>query len=660
MATIRKILIANRGEIAVRIQRTCREMGIDTVAVFSDVDHDAPHVVGADEAVHIGPPAAADSYLRIDKLLEAAKRTGADAIHPGFGFLSERAEFAEACAEAGVIFIGPSPKAIRAMGLKKEAKEIAENADVPVVPGYNGADQAPATLAAEARKIGFPVLIKASAGGGGKGMRICRRSEDVEAAIEGAKREAQGAFGNDTLLIEKYIDNPRHVEFQILGDSHGNLVHLYERECSIQRRHQKVIEESPSPALDEELRSRMGRAAVAMGKAIGYENAGTVEFILGPDGSFYFLEVNTRLQVEHPVTECVTGVDLVREQVRVAQGEPLSFGQDDLQMQGAAVECRIYAEDPASQFLPASGMLVDWHVPDNVPGLRVDTGVRSGLDISIYYDPMLAKVITEGPTRREATQRMVRALSLLGANGIATNREFLIRTLQHPEYESGNLSTHFIDDHMSDALAAPQDDALELECGIAATLAGQASRSQEGPVPSVRTGFRLNYALDQKVQFTIGEREQALSYRDLGDGSFRFQAGEQSVVVKRISAQGDELTLETDGLRRNYRVVRDGQRCFVQVGGRAITLVEGERFPDLANEVPEGGCVAPMPGKVVTLDVEVGQKVEAGQRLLVMEAMKMEHTLEAPQAGTISEVRVEPGKQVDADEVLVVIADADD
>jgi acetyl-CoA carboxylase biotin carboxylase subunit len=655
---ISKILIANRGEIAVRIMRTCRSMGIATVAVYSDADADAPHVRAADEAVHIGPSPSSESYLVIDKILAAARRSGADAVHPGFGFLSERAEFAEACVAAGLTFIGPTPSAIRAMGLKREAKETAIAAGVPVVPGYHGKEQEPGLLAQKCRDIGFPVLIKASAGGGGKGMRVCRRAEEVDAALESARREAVSAFGDGTLIVEKYVDQPRHVEIQILGDQHGSVVHLFERECSIQRRHQKIIEETPSTALTPALRERMGAAAVAIGKAIGYSNAGTVEFIVGPGGEFYFLEVNTRLQVEHPITECITGLDLVEEQIRIAMGEPLGYAQGDLAMRGAALECRIYAEDPRHGFLPQSGRLFDWHVPEGLPWLRVDGGVERGSDISIHYDPMIAKVITHGRTRDEATRRMIYALENLSVHGVETNREFLIATLRHPEYAAGRLHTHFIEQHLRGELVPPEPGAdlelARLAC-IAAALFGRAGRSGDALLPSMRSGFRNNRTQDQRVTFLVHGESHTVSYADLGGGRFRVAAGELSGECRVLEVHRFGLTLELLGHRRRFRVVSEGARFFVQVGGRAVSVREEPRFPEREATAPEGSSVAPMPGKVVKVEVAEGEVVQKGQRLLVMEAMKMEHAMAAPAAGTVTRVLVQAGQQVDADQVLVIV-----
>ena len=486
--SIQKVLVANRGEIARRVMRTCRRMGIATVAVFSDADADMPFVREADEAVRLGPAPSVESYLRIDKILDAAAQTGSDAIHPGYGFLAENAELAQACLDAGVIFIGPTPAAIRSMGSKREAKALVAKAGVPVIPGYDGASQDPKVLADKAIEIGFPVLLKASAGGGGKGMKLVRKEEELSDAIASAARESQSAFGDDTLLVEKYIDDPRHVEIQILGDSHGELIHLNERECSIQRRHQKIVEETPSTALDAALRNQMGEAAVRCGKAIGYENAGTVEFILGPDRSFYFLEVNTRLQVEHPVTECVTGLDLVEEQILVAQGEPLRLSQEAVPFEGAAIEVRLYAEDPASGFLPQSGTIVDWHLPP-AEGIRVDGGVETGSEVGIYYDPMLAKIIASGETRALALQRMRQALRSLSVQGVTTNREFLLRVLDHPSFVAGDTDTHFIDRHLRDELDSGPTEDQARRAAVAAALAGQQAREEERTlVPRVPSG----------------------------------------------------------------------------------------------------------------------------------------------------------------------------
>lgn len=656
--TIQKILVANRGEIARRIMRTCRKMGIATVAVYSDADAEMPFVGDADEAFRLGPAPSAESYLRIDRLLEAAAFTNSDAIHPGYGFLSENAAFAEACGQAAVIFIGPTPDAIRSMGSKREAKALVEKAGVPVIPGYDGSNQDPKVLAEEAIKIGFPVLLKASAGGGGKGMKRVRQASELPDAIASAAREGQSSFGDGTLLVEKYIDDPRHVEIQILGDSHGNLIHLNERECSIQRRHQKIIEETPSTALDPALRNRMGEAAVRCGKAINYTNAGTVEFILAPDRSFYFLEVNTRLQVEHPVTECVTGLDLVEEQILVAQGEALRTAQEAVRFEGAAIEVRLYAEDPAAGFLPQSGRVVDWDLPA-AEGLRVDSGVEAGSEVSIHYDPMLAKIITSAESRPVALQRMRRALRSLSVQGVTTNRDFLLQVLDHPAFIAGEIDTHFIDRHLQDELGNGVPEPDERRAAMAAALAEQQER--EGGrilLPGIPSGWRNNYHTPQWVEYVVGDRDLRVSYRHLGDNQFNVWVGEEERSVRVASWEAPMLTLEEGSHRWRARVSFDGDRTYVHSSQFSIGLQRKPRFPDKSKEIPAGGCIAPMPGKVVELRVAEGDSVTAGQVLLIMEAMKMEHTVTAPQDGTVAQVSVAAGDQVDADALLIVVAES--
>ena len=662
---IHKVLIANRGEIARRIMRTCRAMGVETVAVYSDADAAMPFVREADEAVRLGPAPSRESYLVVERILEAAERTGADAIHPGYGFLAENADFAQAVADAGRVFIGPTPDAIRAMGSKKEAKALVAKAGVPVVPGYDGADQDPAVLAAKAKEIGFPVLLKASAGGGGKGMKRVDEAGQLEAAIESAKREAMSSFGDDVLLVEKYVERPRHVEIQIFGDAHGNVVHLFERECSIQRRHQKVLEESPSPALDEALRAKMGEAAVEAGKAIGYRNAGTVEFILGQDGSFYFLEVNTRLQVEHPVTEGVTGLDLVREQLRVAEGHPLSFTQGSLEMRGAALEARVYAEDPAGGFLPQSGPVIDWHLPE-LEGVRVDAGVESGSEVGIHYDPMLAKIITVGADRVEATRRMRRALRALSVQGLTTNRAFLLKVLEHPAYLEGAIHTHFIEEH-AEALETGLSPQAIAHAAVAATLAEhERRRTGEPHLPHVPTGFRNNPRSWEWVEYQHADASGGdtallrLEYRHDGrrPGHFTMRVGHAEHAVELLAWDAPTLRLAVDGLRFDARVITAGAKHFVHARGESVALEERPRFPDRSLEVPAGGCIAPMPGAVVKVNVAEGDAVEAGQVLMVMEAMKMEHAVTAPHAGKVAELHVGEGDQVDADALLAVVEEA--
>jgi acetyl-CoA carboxylase biotin carboxylase subunit len=657
---LRRVLVANRGEIASRVMRSCKALGIETVAVFSDADEHMPFVREADVAVRIGPAPSVESYLRVDRVIEAARRTGADAIHPGYGFLSENPELPRACEQAGLTFVGPRSEAIRIMGSKKEAKARVAEAGVPVVPGYDGAQQDTATLAAEARRIGLPVLIKASAGGGGKGMRVVREDRELSSALDAARRESTSAFGDGTLILEKYLESPRHVEVQILGDRHGRLVHLFERECSIQRRHQKIIEEAPSPALDPALRSKMGEAAVEVGRSVDYVGAGTVEFLLAPDGSFYFLEMNTRLQVEHPVTELITGVDLVREQLRVAEGHSLAFTQDTLSFDGAAVECRLYAEDPATGFLPQSGRIVDWHLP-GLEGLRVDGGVETGTHVDIHYDPMLAKLVAWGPDRPAALRRMRRALEQLSVQGIRTNRAFLARLLEHPEFVAGRIDTHFIETHMQQALAdTPAPEAVG-RAAIAATLAGHEHRRAHNHIlPGVRTGWRNNPLQWQWAEYEGPNATHLVRYENRGGGVFAFSVDEQQSEVRLLDLKPDghsaaELRFEMDGVRRTVRVVSDGDRWHTHGSGTSVTLVERPRFPDPSAVDVEGACVAPMPGKVLGVRVQPGDRVEPGQVLVVLEAMKMEHSVTAGAPGTVHAVHVDEGEQVDADALLVVL-----
>ncbi len=670
---VRKILIANRGEIAVRILRTCRSMGIDTVAVFSDADERAPHVRLADEAVRIGPAPASQSYLDIARILDAATRTGADAVHPGYGFLSENAELCAACRERGLVFIGPGPEVIRLLGSKREARRVAAAAGVPVVPGYDGEEQDTAALAARARALGFPVLIKASAGGGGKGMRVVRSGDDLDAAIDSARREAGSAFGDDSLLLERYVERPRHIEMQILGDSHGNVVHLGERECSIQRRHQKIIEESP--ALDEALRGRMGEAAVAVARAVGYENAGTVELILAPDGQFYFLEVNTRLQVEHPVTEMVTGLDLVREQIRVACGEPLDAAvlrASTSAPRGAAMECRLYAEDPASQFLPAAGHLSDWHLPA-MEGVRVDGGVEAGQAVSVHYDPMLAKIICHAPTRAEVIARLTRFLREMSVQGVVTNRALLIRILSHPAFRAGEIDTHFIERHAGDLLGpdrapgqAPDaaTTARWRHAAVAATLwAHEARRARRAILPALEPGFRNSRSSDEQVEYEVGDARVRVQYRNLGGQRLRVEvaAGEEAPVadiVRVAHIDGPWLHVEDGRSLRRFRVIPEAAsspRWFVHALDGDVALTELPRFADGRKDAVAGGLSAPMPGKVVKVLVAAGQAVTAGETLLVLEAMKMEHPVRAPIDGVVAELPASEGEQVDAGQLLAVV-----
>ncbi len=656
MRTIEKVLVANRGEVALRIMRTCKRLGLATVAVYSDADAGAPHVRFADEAVHIGPSEAKESYLRIDAILKAAAHVGADAVHPGFGFLSENPEFAAACEKVGVCFIGPTAEAIRAMGLKREAKALVAKRGVPLVPGSDGGDQALVTLEAEALKVGLPVIFKPSAGGGGKGMRIVREAADLKEAIESGQREAQSSFGDPTLIIEKYLEKPRHVEIQVLADAHGTTLHLFERECSIQRRHQKIVEEAPSVALTPERRAQMGQAAVEAAKAVGYTNAGTVEFIVDQQGDFFFSEMNTRLQVEHRVTELVTGLDLVEQQLRVARGERLTFTQESLAMKGHAIQARLYAEDPANGFLPATGTLLDWVAPED-GNLVVDSGVEQGAEVSVHYDPMLAKLVAWGETRDDAVSRLRRALEKLVVAGVTTNRDFLVRLLSHPEFEAGRLHTGFIQEHLMLELGLKPSPRLLALGAIGAALAGHEQRRAESShLPHVPSGFRNNRFADQVVEYLVDGKTSTVEYRAQGGGKFLVRHAE---LISTWRVRGwDEPALvveDGDGVRQTVRVVRAGDRVYVHTRLGAVVLDEKPRFPLPFDEAVRGGFMAPMPGKVVKVLVGNGEKVKSGQVLLVLEAMKMEQTTRAPADGVVKEVKVREGDQVTAGQVLVVM-----
>ncbi|MFN0252006.1 MAG: biotin carboxylase N-terminal domain-containing protein [Kofleriaceae bacterium] len=652
MPSIDKVLVANRGEIALRVMRTCRAMGIATVAVYSDADAEAPFVRFADEAVRIGPPPARESYLVINAILDAARITGAHAIHPGYGFLSENAKFSEAVADSGLVFIGPPADVIAKLGSKQGAKRIAKAANVPTVPGYEGDDQSAQAFAAAAKSIGYPLLVKASAGGGGKGMRVVRAETELAEAIERARGEAASAFGDDTLLLEKYVERPRHIEIQMLGDTHGNVVHLWERECSVQRRHQKVIEEAPSVALDDAKRAAMGRAAVELGKAVDYVGAGTVEFIADPAGNFYFLEVNTRLQVEHPVTELTTGLDLVREQIRIARGERLGYDTAPPQ-RGWAIEVRLCAEDPERDYLPTTGTLHAVDVPDTV---RADIGVVAGSEVGIHYDSMLGKIIAHAPTRRDAAQVLRRALEELWVPGLVTNREHLAKILAHPAFLAGELDTHFLERHAGELAArTPGLDRIRV-AAIALTVHGIATRRD--PAAFAPPGWRNVHVADQTATYKLGSIDTSatvqLGYRPAGSG-LDITLGGKTTHVALFEANGDRVWFMDGPHRRTARVVTVGVRSWVGSEGTTLVFVEEPRFPDPTARTIPGGLTAPMPGKVVKVLVTAGQEVAQGAPLVVLEAMKMEHTVRAAEAGTVRALHVAVGEQVDADRLLAVV-----
>ncbi|MCI0489017.1 MAG: acetyl/propionyl/methylcrotonyl-CoA carboxylase subunit alpha [Blastocatellia bacterium] len=656
MRYFRKILIANRGEIALRVMRTCRAMGIASVAVYSDADADSPHVRYADEAVLVGPPPTKESYLRIDRIIESALRTGAEAIHPGYGFLAENADFAVACNDAGITFIGPPSEAIRQMGLKSAARKIMADAGVPVVPGYDGADQELETLRRAALDIGLPVLIKASAGGGGKGMRVVRETAEIESAIESARREAEKSFGDGALLIEKFIARARHVEFQIFGDHQGNLVHLFERDCSIQRRHQKIIEESPSPALTAELRRSMGEAAVAAGRAIGYANAGTVEFILSPAGEFYFIEVNTRLQVEHPVTEMITGLDLVRLQIEVAEGKPLPFAQEDIEASGHAIEARLYAEDPDNDFLPATGKIERWSAPSSINGLRIDDGVEEGSEVGIYYDPLLAKLIAHGADREEALRKLVYGLRRLSVQGVRTNRDFLIRLLEHEDFRAGESHTEFIAERL-DQLTGQSDSKNARVAAVAAAIYLQKSRQSANEILSrIPANYRNSPYRDPSVKLRIGTEVFEVSYRQVEDETYEVACGDLQSQVRVLSFDAGSIRLSIDGLQRLFEVSEAGERLFVHSTMGSCEAVRVPRYPYALAALDEESASAQMPGQVLKILVSEGQEVSAGDALVVLEAMKMEQTVKASTDGIVEKIMVKEGDVVGPGEILIHIA----
>jgi len=661
---ITRLLVANRAEIARRIFRSARDMGIATVAVYADGDADAPFVAEADEAIALDGRSSVETYLDIGKVLAAAARTGADAVHPGYGFLSENADFARAVTAAGLIWVGPSPEAIAAMGDKLSAKALMREAGVPTLQAVELGDGS--DLVAAAAEVGFPALVKAAAGGGGRGMRVVQSESELAGAVEGARREAEAAFGDGTVFLERWLASSRHVEIQILGDLHGNLVHCFERECSIQRRHQKIIEEAPSPVVSEDLRARMGAAAVAAGQAIGYSSAGTVEFLVEQPAAgsaptdFRFLEVNTRLQVEHPVTEEITGLDLVREQLRIAQGEPLGFGQDDLAVSGHAIEARLYAEDPANDFLPQTGRIERWQ-PASGTNARFDSGIESGSDVGIEFDPMLAKVIVGAPNRREAALRLARVLETTRMQGVRTNRDFLVATLRSPEFLAGDTTTDFIERVAPEPVRRPSADEV-VAAGICAAMAAQHDRRQVARIhPTITSGWRNTVMPYERTDFETGAGDALrIEYRIQRDGRFDTRAtsgdgepSQHSVGLRRRTGDGVEVVI--DGRRLRSTVTSRGDRWLVHGPEGDVELRELPRFPVAGLEAVAGGLTAPMPGKVITTHAAVGDRVESGQLLLVLEAMKMEHRVTAPAPGTVSEFRVAEGEQVGNGELLVVI-----
>jgi propionyl-CoA carboxylase alpha chain len=626
MKTFKKILIANRGEIAVRIMRTCREMGIATVAVYSDFDRDALHVRLADQAVPIGAAAAKESYLNIEKIVAAAKLAGADAIHPGYGFLAENAAFASACEDAGIVFIGPRADVIRALGSKSEARKLAQEAGVPVVP-----------VPAENE---FPRLIKASLGGGGRGMRIVRNPTEFKEAFAAARGEAERAFGDGALLVEKYIEGARHVEVQIFGDHHGDVMHLYERDCSVQRRHQKIIEESPSPAVTPEIQSRMTDAAVALARKVGYMNAGTVEFLLAPSGDFYFIEVNTRIQVEHPVTEMVTRLDLIRLQIEIAQGGKLR--QAEPQQKGHAIEARLYAEDPANDFVPSTGVLHVWRPPETSPGLRIDSGVEEGTEIGVYYDPLLAKIVAHGEDRPSAIRKLTHALRNFAAQGLQTNREFLIAMLESEEFTGGKAHTGFLLSVSSKA----DEDLDRVFCAVTCAYIELTEHARRRILPSIPTRFRNNPTPAQAMKFAIGERE--------------YQIGDPRAAIVTLSVGAHHVDALVKTVRYRFDICQRGADYYVRSSLGQQRVARLPRFPEKTAGGQHQSANSPMPGQVLRILVAEGQQVKPGDGLIVLEAMKMEQTIKATIQGVVRAVLVKLAEVVAPGQMLVEIEAVED
>ncbi|HSZ74495.1 MAG TPA: acetyl-CoA carboxylase biotin carboxylase subunit [Rhizomicrobium sp.] len=648
MRAFSKILIANRGEIACRVIEAARKKGYRSVAVFSEADACARHVSLADEAVAIGPAPVSHSYLSVECIIDAAKRSGADAVHPGYGFLSENAHFAQACADAGLVFIGPSPEAIRAMGNKAAAKRRMIEAGVPCVPGYQGEAQDDATFTREADRIGFPIMVKAAAGGGGRGMRLVKEASALADALASARSEAKTAFGSGELILEKAVIEPRHVEIQIMADNHGHVIHLGERDCSVQRRHQKVLEEAPCPVASDALRAAMGAAAVKAAQSIGYSNAGTVEFLLDRDGKFYFLETNTRLQVEHPVTECVTGIDIVALQIDVAAGLPLPITQEQVALRGHAIEARLYAEDPANQFLPQTGSVLVWR-PAQSEGVRIDHGVVEGTEVSPFYDPMLAKIIAQGTTRADARRKLIAALENTVLLGVTTNKSFLIDMLRHPVFAEGAATTAFIETNFSSEHLALSGDPLARS--LAAALLVDASSTKGELKGWWSTGFAL-----APVKLSEGEKNHRLEVAQRGM-HYTIKSEGQAREIEIIAHGRSEFRFIAEGIEGKGFYAIDGTRIHIDMNDRTHAFEDITYAPAAAKDANSDGLVrAPMSGRVIGINVKAGYTVEKGQTLAVLEAMKMEHQLKAAFAGTVSNVSVQTGEQVTARQVLLTLA----
>jgi len=653
--TINNLLIANRGEISSRISRTCQIMGIRSIAVFSDADRGASFVKDADAAVYIGESSPSLSYLDQDKIIEAAKKMNADAIHPGYGFLSENSGFARRCENEGIIFIGPNPDAIAKMGSKSEAKEIMQKHKVPTVPGYNGADQSTQVLINEAKGIGYPLLLKATAGGGGKGMRIVHNEEELERSITAAQRESKSAFGDDRLIIEKYIESGRHIEFQIFGDQHGNVIHLLERECSIQRRYQKIVEESPSPVMTDALRSQMSEAAISAAKALKYDNAGTVEFIYDDKtGDFYFLEVNTRLQVEHPVTEEITGLDLVKMQIEVAQGLPLSLQQEEVRGVGYAVEVRLYAEDPDNEFMPVTGRIVKFELPE-IEGLRVESAIQSGSEISIFYDPMIAKIIMLGKNRSEAIRKLNYVLRHMICQGTKTNQDFLIRLTDNKAFQKGQYDTHFVQ-----AFQKLENEQINIDAINTSLIALSAHRYDHRQrdrilLRGIPSGWRNSHYEDQSDKYVVDDTDIDLKYKT-EEKWLDYTIGDKRYKADILDNTPDNIRIEIEGVIYSFNISSDDITYFVhnEILGN-ITAENKERFPELMSDASDLGYQTPMPAQIIKVIASPGDKVKSGDELVVISSMKMESTVYAHEDGVIEEIFAQEGQNVPADFELLKI-----
>lgn len=650
---IKSILVANRGEIACRIFRTCTQLGIKTIAVFSDADRNSLHVKMADTAYYIGSSEVSASYLNIQKIIAVAKASGADAVHPGYGFLSENEDFARALEQEKIIFIGPNSNAIEWMGSKSKAKEIAKQNNVPVVPGYNGTEQSLQKFSLEAKQIGFPILLKAAAGGGGKGMRIVNVEAEFEEAFNSAKREAHLAFGSDELIIEKYFSASRHIEIQIFGDKHGNAIHLFERECSLQRRYQKIIEESPSPILSPTQREAMCDAALRMAKALNYDNAGTVEFIYS-EGEFYFLEVNTRLQVEHPVTEAITGLDLVKMQIEVAEGKPLSVKQEDVKANGYALQCRIYAEDTTNNFLPATGTISLWQTP-KIEGLRFDSGIKSNSDISIFYDPMIAKVIAHGTSREETIRKMIYGLRKTVCLGSTTNQQFLLNILARTDFEKGDYNTHFITNNLTQLTPSLSKQQIEKALIFATLYHWQKNENKRTALKHIPAQWRSNFFAPAQISFSISGTQYTLNYR-YTDNSFSFKIGEENYTATNLETQENSFRVQLNGVIETFCVTQFANKYFVQHFEFPQVIIELQtRLPEPEKNKIKGGFISPMPASVVKVLVKTGDKITNGQALIVLTSMKMENTITAIDDGTVEEIFVAEGENIEAGKLLLKI-----